>query len=169
MLLLALLTVWFTVIPTVKFAGKIIVYVIMCMLQFVYLLPALAMAVVCTFIDNNCTEFMEEVAKAKVVGMKMVKNCRCISQYLFTAHERLDVQLNHNVETVVENLLPDVAQDELPAVENLLPDVALDELPAVEDLSASVDTTGSAMPYYLVSPVIRQRYQLLVSRGKITR
>merc|ERR1712179_751439 len=64
---------------------------------------------------------------------------------------------------------PDVAQDELPAVENLLPDVALDELPAVENLSASVDTTGSAMPFYLVRPVIRQRYQLLVSRGKITR
>ena len=105
----------------------------------------------------------------------MVKNCRCISQYLFIAHERLDVQLNHNEETVVENLLPDVAQDELPAVENLLPDVALDELPvvkilysdvalnellAVEDLSASVDTTGTAMPYYLVRPVIRQRFQL---------
>ena len=48
-------------------------------------------------------------------------------------------------------------------------DVALDELPAVENLSASVDTTGSAMPHYLVRPVIRQRYQLLVSRGKITR
>ena len=69
----------------------------------------------------------------------------------------------------VENLLPDVALDELPAMKNLYPDVALDELPAVEDLSASVDTTGSAMPYYLVRPVIRQRYQLLVSRGKITR
>merc|ERR1719369_2317305 len=69
----------------------------------------------------------------------------------------------------VENLLSDVALDELPAVKNLYPDVALDELPAVEDLSASVDTTGSAMPYYLVRPVIRQRYQLLVSRGKITR
>ena len=144
MLLLALLTAWFTAIPTVKFAGKIIVYVMMCMLQCVYLLPLLAMTVVCTFIDNKCTEFMEEVAKAKVIRMKMVKNCRCISQYLFVAHKRLDVQLNHNEETVVENLLPDVAQDELPAVENLLPDVALDELPAVEDLSASVDTTGSA-------------------------
>ena len=69
----------------------------------------------------------------------------------------------------VENLLPDVALDELPVVKKLYPDVGLDELPAVEDLSASVDTTGSAMPYYLVSPVIRQRYQLLVSRGKITR
>ena len=69
----------------------------------------------------------------------------------------------------VENLLPDVALDKLPAVKNLYSDVALDELPAVEDLSASVDTTGSAMPYYLVRPVIRQRYQLLVSRGKITR
>ena len=34
----------------------------------------------------------------------------------------------------VENLLPDVAQYELPAVENLLPDVALDKLLAVEDL-----------------------------------
>ena len=45
----------------------------------------------------------------------------------------------------VENLLPDVALDELPVVKNLYPAVALDELPAVEDLSASVDTTGSAM------------------------
>ena len=61
----------------------------------------------------------------------------------------------------VENLLPDVALDELPAMKNLYPDVALDELPAVEDLSASVDTTGNAMPYYLVRPVIRQRYQLI--------
>ena len=60
----------------------------------------------------------------------------------------------------VENLLPDVALDELPVVKNLYPAVALDELPAVEDLSASVDTTGSAMPYYLVRPVIRQRFQL---------
>ena len=64
---------------------------------------------------------------------------------------------------------PDVAQYELSTVENLLTDVALDELPVVEDLSASVDTTGSAMPYYLVRPVIRQRYQLLVDRGKIIR
>ena len=104
---------------------------------------------------------MEEVAKAKVVGMKMVKNCRCISQYLFTAHERLDVQLNHNEETVVENLLPDVTQDEPPTVEDLLSIMALDKLPAVETLlSASVDTTGSALPFYLVRPVIRQRYQL---------
>ena len=70
----------------------------------------------------------------------------------------------------VENLLPDMARCELPTVENLPPDVALDKLPSVEDLlSASVDTTGSAMPYYLVRLVIRQRYQLLVSRGKITR
>ena len=69
----------------------------------------------------------------------------------------------------VANLLPGEALYELPAVENLLPDVALDERPVVEDLSASVDTTGSAMPYYLVRPVIRQRYQLLVDRGKIIR
>ena len=132
--------------------------------------------------------------------MKMVKNCkncRCAFHYLFTAHERLDIQLGHHEETeeyeVYEELLdesvvetvnyeavvydemsvfptslvlllypscPDVAQYELSTVENLLTDVALDELPAVEDLSASVDTTGSAMPYYLVRPVIRQRYQL---------
>ena len=209
MLLLALLTVWFTAIPTVKFAGKIIVYVMMCILQFVYLLPLLAMAVVRTFLDNNYTEFMKEVAKVKVVKMKMVKNCkncRCASHYLFTAHERLDIQLGHHEETegyeVYEELLdecvvetvtyeavvydemsvfptslvlllypscPDVAQYELSTVENLLTDVALDKLPAVEDLSASVDTTGSAMPYYLVRPVIRQRYQLLVDRGKIIR
>ena len=120
-----------------------------CWENHVHLLPLLAMALVLMFIDTKYmyTEFMKKVAKAKVAKMKTVKtckNCRCISQYLFTAHERLDVQLNHNEETVVENLLPDVAQDELPAVENLLPDVALDELPAVEDLSASVDTTGSA-------------------------
>ena len=200
-----------------------------------YLLPLLAVAVVCMFIDIKYTEFMEEVAKAKVVKMKIVKNCkncRCASHYLFTAHERLDVQLGHHEETeqyetevyesmvyaelpdesVVENLAyksvmneelldksvvetvayetvvydemsvfptrlvlllhpscPDVAQYELSTVENLLTDVALDELPAVEDLSASVDTTGSAMPYYLVRPVIRQRYQLLVDRGKIIR
>ena len=190
----------------------------------VYLLPLLAMAVVCMFTDTKYTEFMEEVAKAKVAKMKMVKNCknsRCASHYLFTADERLDIQLGHHEETekyeVYEELLdesvvetvtneavlydemsgfptslvlllylsyPDVAQNELPAVanllpgealyelpavENLLPDVALDERPVVEDLSASVDTTGSAMPYYLVRPVIRQRYQLLVDRGKIIR
>ena len=180
-----------------------------CWEDHVYLLPLLAMAVVCMFIDTKYTEFMEEVAKAKVVKMKVVrncKNCRCASHYLFTAHERLDVRLGHNEETeeyeVYEELLdesvvetvtyeavvydemsvfptslvlllypscPDVAQYELSTVENLLPDVALDELPAVEDLSASVDTTGSAMPYYLVRPVIRQRYQLLVDRGKIIR
>ena len=149
------------------------------------------------------------MAKVKVVKMKMVKNCkncRCASHYLFTTHERLDIQLGHHEETekyeVYEELLdesvvetvtyeavvydemsvfptslvlllypscPDVAQYELSTVENLLPDVALDELPVVEDLSASVDTTGSAMPYYLVRPVIRQRYQLLVDRGKIIR
>ena len=219
------------------------------------------MAVVCMFIDTNYMEFGKEVAKVKVVKRKMVKNCkncRCASHYLFTAHERLDVQLGHNEETeqyetevyesmvyaelpdesvvenpayksvmydavvyeelldksmveteayeavvydemsvfpssvvllfypscpdvaqvelptvenlfpdvaldellAVKNLYPDVALDELPTVENLLPDVALDELPVVEDLSASVDTTGNAMPYYLVRPVIRQRYQL---------
>ena len=173
------------------------------------LLPLMAVAVVCMFIDTKYTEFMEEVAKAKVAKMKMVescKNCRCASHYLFTAHERLDIQLGHHEETeeyeVYEELLdesvvetvtyeavvydemsvfptslvlllypscPDVAQYELSTVENLLTDVALEELPAVEDLSASVDTTGSAMPYYLVRPVIRQRYQLLVDRGKIIR
>ena len=45
-----------------------------------------------------------------------------------------------------------MALDELPAVKNLYSGVALDELPAVEDLFALVDTTGSAMPYYLIRP-----------------
>ena len=47
---------------------------------------------------------------------------------------------------------PDVAQDELPVVKSLYPALALDELFAVEDLFALVNTTGSAMPYYLIRP-----------------
>ena len=60
------------------------------------------MAVVRMFIDTKYTEFMEEVAKAKVAKMKMVKNCknsRYASHYLFTADERFDTQLGHNEET----------------------------------------------------------------------
>ena len=83
-----------------------------CWEDHVYLLPLLAMAVVCMLIDTNYTEFVEEVAKVKVVKKKMVrncKNCRCTSHYLFTAHERLDIQLGHHEETeeykVYEELL----------------------------------------------------------------
>ena len=70
-------------------------YVMMCMLQFVYLLPLLAMAVVRTFLDNNYTEFMKKVARAGVVGMDLVERLIAESSDLKVKDEVRSCDMSH--------------------------------------------------------------------------